>query len=66
MEISKFFIFFLIFYHFLLIFGKTRRRSRGVLWLEMKGLIPDAFGMCAGGKIPYPRRIWVCSPAVMF
>jgi hypothetical protein len=22
--------------------------------------------MCAGGKIPYPRRIWVCSPAVMF
>jgi hypothetical protein len=65
MEISKFFLNLL---SFSLIFAKLEKqwRSRGVLWVEIQGLIPSAFGMSIAGKTPYPQRIWVCSSAVVF
>jgi hypothetical protein len=49
MEISKFFL------SFSFNFCKTRKAMaiRGVLWLEIKGLIAGALPMCAGGKPPY-------------
>jgi hypothetical protein len=53
--------YFLFFLSFSFNFCKTRKTMvihggglGGVMWLEIKGLIPDAFGICAGGKTPYP------------